>query len=84
MNPDAGRQRRMPTSTTTPLVVNGVLYLGTPYGRVVALDADHRQADLGLSTCPGSDQPPFRGMAYWPGDGQPWARASFSAAPRAS
>src|ERR1700753_2086842 len=30
---------RLPTSTTTPLMANNTLYLGTPYGRVVALDA---------------------------------------------
>src|SRR5436190_17178938 len=38
MNPTPGGSR-VPTSTTTPLMVAGLLYLGTPYGRVVALDA---------------------------------------------
>src|SRR3954464_14415013 len=41
MNPTQGANPggRIPTSTTTPLVVSNVMYLGTPYGRVVALDA---------------------------------------------
>ena len=38
MNPIPGGGR-VATSTTTPLMVDGLLFLGTPYGRVVALDA---------------------------------------------
>ena len=30
---------RVATSETTPLVVDNVMYLGSPYGRIVALDA---------------------------------------------
>src|SRR6187402_2058149 len=30
---------RVATTQTTPLVVDGVMYLGSPYGRIVALDA---------------------------------------------
>src|SRR3954466_9670343 len=29
---------RVATSQTTPLVVDGVMYLGSPYGKIVALD----------------------------------------------
>src|SRR6478736_3054132 len=39
MNPTPQSSGTRPNSTTTPLMVDGVLYLGTPYGRVVALDA---------------------------------------------
>ncbi|HWY63824.1 MAG TPA: PQQ-binding-like beta-propeller repeat protein, partial [Rhizomicrobium sp.] len=66
MNPTPGGSR-IPTSTTTPLMVGGVIYLGTPYGRVVALDATTGQ-QVWAYQLPGSDQPPFRGMGYWPGD----------------
>ncbi|HET7086562.1 MAG TPA: pyrroloquinoline quinone-dependent dehydrogenase [Rhizomicrobium sp.] len=66
MNPAPGGSR-IPTSTTTPLMVDGLLYLGTPYGRVVALDATTGK-QVWAYQLPGSDQPPFRGMGYWPGD----------------
>ncbi len=41
------------SSESTPLVVNGVMYLSTPYYRVVALDADDRQGDVGVSAAVG-------------------------------
>ena len=43
--PDAGRFLE---SEVTPLVVNGVMYLATPYERVVADQRHHRQRDMGL------------------------------------
>src|ERR1700760_629015 len=67
MNPAPGAGGRVATSTTTPLVVKNVLYLGTPYGRVVALDAT-TGSQLWAYQLPGTDQPPFRGLSYWPGD----------------
>ncbi|HEU0160973.1 MAG TPA: PQQ-binding-like beta-propeller repeat protein, partial [Rhizomicrobium sp.] len=40
MNPEPQKPlARVPFATTTPLVVDGRMFLGTPYGRVVALDA---------------------------------------------
>jgi quinoprotein glucose dehydrogenase len=56
-----------PNSTTTPLVVDNVIYLGTPYGRVVALDGTTGK-QIWAHELPDGDQPPFRGMSYWPGD----------------
>ncbi len=51
-------------SATTPLVVDGVMYMGTMYNRVVALDADTGKEiwvkDVG-------NTPSTRGIAYWPG-----------------
>ena len=80
MNPVPGVQgSRVPTSTTTPLMANGVLYLGTPYGRVVALDATNGK-QLWAYQLPGSDQPPFRGLGYWPGDGAHAPRIIFGSA----
>jgi len=53
---------------TTPLVVNGLMYVSTPYARVVALDPTTGKEQW-VFTLP-SGQPPLRGVEYWPGDGQ--------------
>ncbi|HEY4172478.1 MAG TPA: PQQ-binding-like beta-propeller repeat protein, partial [Rhodopila sp.] len=53
-------------SEASPLVVDGVMYLPTPYGRVVALDADTGR-ELWVYAMPGRDQPSTRGVEYWPG-----------------
>ena len=51
-------------SAATPLVVGGVMYMGTMYNRIVALDADTGKEiwvkDVGHT-------PSTRGIAYWPG-----------------
>jgi quinoprotein glucose dehydrogenase len=62
-----GRPRRAPASTASPLEVNGVLYLATPFGRVVALNAETGK-QIWAYALPTGDQPPFRGVNYWPGD----------------
>jgi quinoprotein glucose dehydrogenase len=79
MNPAPGAGGRVATSTTTPLVVKNVLYLGTPYGRVVALDATSGK-QIWAYQLPGSDQPPFRGVSYWPGEGKLAPRIVFGSA----
>ena len=56
-----------------------MLYLGTPYGRVVALDSTSGK-QLWAYELPGSDQPPFRGLGYWPGDGTHAPRIIFGSA----
>jgi quinoprotein glucose dehydrogenase len=58
--------RGFASSQNTPLVVNGVMYVSTPYGRVVALDAETGK-QIWAYQVPGSDQPATRGVAYWPG-----------------
>src|SRR3954468_823800 len=78
MNPTPGGGR-VATSTTTPLMVDGLLFLGTPYGRVVALDATSG-TQIWAYQLPGSDQPPFRGLGYWPGDGKLASRIIFGSA----
>ena len=78
MNPTPGAGR-VATSTTTPLVVNNVVYLGTPFGRVVALDASSGQ-QIWAYQMPGSDQPAFRGLGYWPGEGKLAPRIIFGSA----
>jgi len=53
-------------SEATPLVVKGVMYIPTPYGRVVALDAATGK-ELWAYVMPPRDQAGTRGVAYWPG-----------------
>ncbi|HYS44901.1 MAG TPA: PQQ-binding-like beta-propeller repeat protein, partial [Rhizomicrobium sp.] len=80
MNPTLqNKSGRVPTSTTTPLEVGGLLYLGTPYGRVVALDSTSGKQVWAYELAAG-DQPPFRGLGYWPGDGKFAARIVFGSA----
>jgi quinoprotein glucose dehydrogenase len=75
----ASPRGRVPTSTTTPLVADGMLFLGTPFGRVVALDSTSGK-QIWAYQLPGSDQPPFRGLGYWPGDSAHKPRIVFGSA----
>lgn len=63
--PDRGA-RGFASSEDTPLVVAGTMYVSTPYGRVVALDADTGQQRWAYEV-PDGDQPATRGVSYWPG-----------------
>jgi quinoprotein glucose dehydrogenase len=72
----AGTSARRPASETTPLEVDGVIYLGTPYGRVVALDATTGK-EIWAYDLPKGNQPSERGLAYWPGDGRSGAEIVF-------
>ena len=53
-------------SQATPIVVDGVMYLPTPYSTVVALDADTGKEVWTYVLAKG--QPSSRGVAYWAGD----------------
>jgi quinoprotein glucose dehydrogenase len=66
MRPPDRTARGFASSQNTPLVVNGIMYVSTPYGRVVALDAETGK-QIWAYQVPGSDQPATRGVAYWPG-----------------
>ncbi len=71
------RQRsRFAGSQATPLIINGVMYTTTPYGRVVALEPETGR-ELWVATIPGPGQPSVRGVEYWPGDGQTQPRLFF-------
>lgn len=59
-------RRGFQASQNTPLVVGGVMYVATPYGRVVALDAETGK-QLWAYQVPNGDNPATRGVAYWPG-----------------
>jgi quinoprotein glucose dehydrogenase len=54
-------------SEVTPLVIDGVMYLSTPYYRVVAIDPTTGQ-EIWAFRLP-SGNPSMRGVEYWPGDG---------------
>jgi len=60
------REERFSVSQATPLVVDNVMYLPTPYGRVVALDASSG-AERWVYELPNYDQAATRGVEYWPG-----------------
>ena len=64
----AAAARGSPPSETTPIVINGVMYISTPYGRVVALDPTTGK-ELWVFQLP-SGNPSTRGVEYWPGDAQ--------------
>jgi quinoprotein glucose dehydrogenase len=55
-------------SEVTPLVANGIMYLSTPYFRVVAIDPTTGK-EIWVFQLP-SGNPSTRGVEYWPGDGK--------------
>jgi quinoprotein glucose dehydrogenase len=61
------RPRGFAASQNTPLVVGGVMYLSTPYGRVVALDAETGRELWAYRLPDAGDNPATRGVAYWRG-----------------
>jgi quinoprotein glucose dehydrogenase len=66
MKPPDRAGRGFAASENTPLVVKGVMYVSTPYGRVVALDAETGSQRWAYEV-PNGDQPATRGVSYWPG-----------------
>lgn len=65
MGPPAAGGRFSP-SEMTALVIDGVMYLSSPYGRVVALDATTGK-EVWVYKLP-SGSPATRGVEYFPGD----------------
>ena len=63
-------------STVTPLVINGVMYLSTPYGRVVAIDATTGK-EVWVYALSGGGYPATRGVEYWAGDSRTPAQIVF-------
>lgn len=66
MNPDPSQRVRV-SSTATPLVIDGKMFMPTPFGRVVALDPTTGK-ELWSYSLPEGDTPALRGIGYWPGD----------------
>lgn len=67
---------RYSASQATPLVVDGTMYLPTPYNRIVALNASTGE-ERWVFVLPDKDQASTRGVAYWPGDGEVGPRIVF-------
>lgn len=77
MNPTPAQgPSRLPPSEATPLMVDGMMYLGTPYGRVVALNPTNGEQIWSYELQNG-DRPATRGLSYWPGDATHGARLVF-------
>ena len=55
-------------SEVTPLVIDGIMYLSTPYSRVVALEPTTGKEIWAFQLPAGN--PSTRGVEYWPGDAQ--------------
>ncbi|MBM3762175.1 MAG: pyrroloquinoline quinone-dependent dehydrogenase [Acidobacteria bacterium] len=79
--PETGRGRSsmfgsgMRPSQVTPLVIRGVMYITSPYGRITALDPVTGD-ELWNFPLPGG-VPSTRGLEYWPGDGKTPAQVVF-------
>jgi quinoprotein glucose dehydrogenase len=57
---------RFAGSEVTPLVIDGLMFVTTPYRRVLALDPD-TGTEVWAYDVPGPSQPSLRGVEYWPG-----------------
>src|SRR5579862_8771384 len=61
-----GYTGRLREDEAIPIVIGNTMYLGSPYGVVMALDAT-TGAEKWKFTLPNNDVPSTRGIAYWPG-----------------
>jgi quinoprotein glucose dehydrogenase len=62
-------------SEVTPLVIDGTMYLSTPYSRVVAIAPDTGKELWAFQLTAGN--PSTRGVEYWPGDANTPAQIVF-------
>ncbi len=62
-------------SSVTPLVIEGIMYVVTPYSRVAAIDPTNG-AEIWSFPLP-SGNPSTRGLEYWAGDGKTAAQVTF-------
>lgn len=74
--PGAPNANGFAATQVTPLVIDGVMYLTTPYRRVVALKPETGEV-IWAYDVPGTGQPSQRGAEYWPGDGTMGPRIVF-------
>lgn len=72
----SARLRGQRRSEATPLMVDSVLYLPTPYSKVIALDAASGKL-IWEHAMPGDSNAGTRGVSYWPGSGATAARIVF-------
>ena len=64
----AGYSGRLREDEAIPIVIGNTMYVGSPYGAVIALDATSG-AERWRFQLPNDDVPAKRGVAYWPGGG---------------
>src|SRR5258705_4361799 len=64
----AGYSGKLREDEAIPIVIGGTMYLGSPYGAVLGLDAASG-AEKWRFQLPNDDIPAKRGVAYWPGGG---------------
>ena len=64
-------------SQITPVVVNGRMYVTTPYGRAVALEAETGKEIWSYQIPQEYGTPGVRSLTYWPGDDKNRARSLF-------
>ena len=64
----AGYTGRMREDEAIPIVIGNTMYLGSPYGAVIALDAT-TGAEKWRFQLPNNEVPATRGVAYWTGGG---------------
>ena len=62
----AGYSGKLREDEAIPIVIGGTIYLGSPYGAVLAFDAASG-AEKWRFQLPNDDIPAKRGVAYWPG-----------------
>lgn len=63
-SPDRPAPPRPRTTESTPLVIGTTMFVGTPYNRVLALDAETGKK---IWEYEGPHTPALRGISYWPG-----------------
>src|SRR5258706_11700160 len=64
----AGFTGRMREDEAIPIVIGNTMFLGSPYGAVIALNAT-TGVEKWRFPLPNNQQPATRGVAYWPGGG---------------
>jgi len=64
----AGFTGPMKEDEAIPIVIGNTMYLGSPYGAVIAVDAT-TGAEKWRFQLPNNELPSKRGVAYWPGGG---------------
>ncbi len=77
IGPPSRRKSRFAGSQVTPLVIDGRMYITTPYGRVVALDPATGK-EIWVAAIDGPGQPSLRGLEYWAGDASNPPRVVFA------
>src|SRR5678816_3985035 len=64
----AGYSGKLREDEAIPIVIGNTMYVGSPYGAVIAFDATSG-AERWRYQLPNDDIPAKRGVAYWPGGG---------------